>query len=361
MDVYFDPERTKNYSYKSVNNSLLDKYVLRHWWPLAMKAIPARMPPNLVSMVGNFGSYLAFLILSGLLFGPAEVVGRERPWIFALVAAGLFFYQTMDALDGIQARRTGASGPLGEFVDHWFDSFNVFLLPLGTLLAFPSLPWWSLVPCLFIFAATNWIMMRSLSNTSTLVFEPFSSEEGQVLGQLFYLSVWLLGYDFWASPGLWGIPPIWIGFAFFPAGLLLTAVRTYRESRGIGLLSAALGSIVPLGAWVYLAFPRIGGAALLLGGLLIGFSGSRYVGQLIQERLIGRTYEPFLADIAVAGVALCVLAAVPAVPGWAVVSSSGLALAWTAIALARQFSATLSRVKSMLGRGLFWPLTATKT
>ena len=357
MDTYFDPDRPKNYSYKSINNSLADKHVLRRWWPIALKAVPARAPANLVSMLGNLGSYLAFLILSGLLFGPAEVIGREKPWIFGLVAFGLFFYQTLDALDGIQARRTGASGPLGEFVDHWFDSFNVFLVPLGFFLAFPVVPWQFLVPVLFVFTATNWIMMRSLLNTQTLVFEPLSSEEGQILAQLFYLSVWVFGYDFWAEPGFLGIPLIWVVFALFPLGMLVTAVRTYWESGGIRNLAIALSTLVPTGAWVYLAQPRIGRAALLVGGLLLGFSGSRYVGQVIQERIIGRTYRPVLADVAVGGLALCAIAAAPLIPVWAVAASGVLFLGWTAVALGRQFGVTLSRVRSQLGRGLFWPLT----
>ncbi len=33
-------------------------------------------------------------------------------------ALGLFFYQTMDVIDGKQARRTGTSSPLGELFDH---------------------------------------------------------------------------------------------------------------------------------------------------------------------------------------------------------------------------------------------------
>ncbi len=33
-------------------------------------------------------------------------------------AAGLFLYQSLDAIDGKQARRTGMAGPLGEMFDH---------------------------------------------------------------------------------------------------------------------------------------------------------------------------------------------------------------------------------------------------
>lgn len=40
------------------------------------------------------------------------------PWVYLSWAIGLFLYQTFDAVDGSQARRTGQSGPLGELFDH---------------------------------------------------------------------------------------------------------------------------------------------------------------------------------------------------------------------------------------------------
>lgn len=48
-------------------------------------------------------------------------------------AIGLFIYQTLDAIDGKQARRTNSSSPLGELFDHGCDSLstgNDFFSPL---------------------------------------------------------------------------------------------------------------------------------------------------------------------------------------------------------------------------------------
>lgn len=45
-------------------------------------------------------------------------------WIYGTFAIGLFFYQSFDAIDGKQARRTGTSGPLGELFDHGCDALN---------------------------------------------------------------------------------------------------------------------------------------------------------------------------------------------------------------------------------------------
>jgi phosphatidylglycerophosphate synthase len=38
---------------------------------------------------------------------------------------GLFVYQTLDAIDGKQARRTGSSNSLGELFDHGCDSVSM--------------------------------------------------------------------------------------------------------------------------------------------------------------------------------------------------------------------------------------------
>jgi phosphatidylglycerophosphate synthase len=41
-----------------------------------------------------------------------------------LTAFGLFFYQSLDAIDGKQARRTNSQSPLGELFDHGCDSVS---------------------------------------------------------------------------------------------------------------------------------------------------------------------------------------------------------------------------------------------
>ena len=40
------------------------------------------------------------------------------PFLVNRWAIGLFAYQSLDAIDGKQARRTGMAGPLGEMFDH---------------------------------------------------------------------------------------------------------------------------------------------------------------------------------------------------------------------------------------------------
>lgn len=47
------------------------------------------------------------------------------PYFYYIVCAcGVLIYQTFDAVDGKQARRTGQSSPLGQLFDHGCDAVN---------------------------------------------------------------------------------------------------------------------------------------------------------------------------------------------------------------------------------------------
>jgi phosphatidylglycerophosphate synthase len=45
-------------------------------------------------------------------------------WALFACALGLFVYQTLDACDGKQARRTNTSSQLGELFDHGCDAIS---------------------------------------------------------------------------------------------------------------------------------------------------------------------------------------------------------------------------------------------
>jgi ethanolaminephosphotransferase len=49
---------------------------------------------------------------------------KAPSWTYLQAALGLFLYQTLDATDGKQARRTQSSSPLGELFDHGCDSMT---------------------------------------------------------------------------------------------------------------------------------------------------------------------------------------------------------------------------------------------
>lgn len=353
MDHYSQPDRPRNYCYKSENHSLADKYVLRHWWPIAIKAIPKNCPANAVSIIGNTGVWLSFLLLSGLLAGPFPALARTHPWIFGLIALCLFFYQTLDALDGIQARRLGTAGPLGEFVDHWFDSFNVFLLPFGIALAFPSTPYFFVIILLLLFPLADWILLRSVFDSDTLVFGAVSTEEAQILTQLMLIAMWITGYDFWDRPLWGGMSPVFLLLVFGACGTFFTALGSVKKAKAPAFFAAALVSLLPIALWIAIMFPRLGKPVLLCGGLLLGFSGTRFTGELLRERLVGLEYKPFLIDLLVVDGILLASLCIPPEPRWPPLALGLGCLAWTLFRLGLQFRSVIRRVKEVLGLGLW--------
>jgi len=49
---------------------------------------------------------------------------KPPSWSLYLCGIGLFIYQSLDAIDGKQARRTNSSTPLGELFDHGCDAVS---------------------------------------------------------------------------------------------------------------------------------------------------------------------------------------------------------------------------------------------
>jgi phosphatidylglycerophosphate synthase len=71
--------------------------------------------PNLVTLIALIwnasGAFLVGISSPTLTFALPK-------WVFLYCALCLFVYQTLDAIDGKQARRTGSSSPLGQMFDH---------------------------------------------------------------------------------------------------------------------------------------------------------------------------------------------------------------------------------------------------
>jgi phosphatidylglycerophosphate synthase len=359
MERYDDPDRPYKYAYKSINNSLINAFYNRYWLPLAIKLIPERMPPNVVSVVGDMGVWAAFLILSGLLVGPMNIVGPERPWLFGICALCIFFYHTMDNLDGCQARRLGQSGPLGEFVDHWFDSFNTFLIPLALGLAFPTaIPPLMVAITILACCIADWLSLRTTRNTGVLVFGPVSSEEVLLVSYAFLTAVWILGYDWWIQPGLFGLPRVLIAYSVAPLGFIGSIIMTFKVAGRPDLLAIMVSCIIPIFAWTVVGEWRLQSTATLVGCLLMGFCTARFSGDVMRDRLVGLEYRGFQPIVLLIGAMLLFTELVPGLPPWA--SSAAIALSLLAIffSLGGQFARTVGRIRETLGMGFFGPVVA---
>ncbi|KAG0091554.1 hypothetical protein BGZ93_008787 [Podila epicladia] len=118
MTRYIPTEYRANlskYKYSGVDESLLSKYVLGPYWTKLVTFFPLSMAPNTITGLG-FLCVVANL-LTMFYFTP-DMTGVCPSWAYFSFGIGLFVYQSLDAIDGKQARRTGTSGPLGELFDH---------------------------------------------------------------------------------------------------------------------------------------------------------------------------------------------------------------------------------------------------
>jgi len=77
------------------------------------------MHPNLVTLTG-----FVPVMLCAAWFGCTNSAAIPAP-MYLLAAGLMFFYQTMDCLDGIQARKLQLSSPLGQLFDHGLDAIVI--------------------------------------------------------------------------------------------------------------------------------------------------------------------------------------------------------------------------------------------
>ncbi|ETS61097.1 hypothetical protein PaG_05042 [Moesziomyces aphidis] len=241
---YIPRSRVNNlhlYKYSGTDKSLVSKYILGPYWNWLVELFPKSVAPNTITLSGlllvfvNFATlayvdpglecatqlkldgaahtralHAAFPSDAKLLpiaplfanfgipaaaakvdFAPtAHVAGRcLPPWVFYTWALCLFAYQSLDSIDGKQARRTGMAGPLGELFDHGCDAINTTLecvlccaaLNLGRSVWAPA----SLVATLANFYLTTWEEFH----TGTLFLSAFS---GPVEGILMIVAIYAL-------------------------------------------------------------------------------------------------------------------------------------------------------------------------
>ncbi|KAI5389850.1 Choline/ethanolaminephosphotransferase 1 [Lathyrus oleraceus] len=107
------------YKYSGVDHSYVAKYILQPFWTRFVHFFPLWMPPNMITLMG-----FMFLLLSatlGYIYSP-HLDSPPPRWVHFAHGLLLFLYQTLDAVDGKQARRTNSSSPLGELFDHGCDA-----------------------------------------------------------------------------------------------------------------------------------------------------------------------------------------------------------------------------------------------
>lgn len=187
--------------------SIISK-LLNPYWNYVSSLIPNYVAPNTITLVGFIAVVVSYVMTvtavhqnwnlkkSGEISNEQEGTGLPS-YIYLINVLTLFWYQTMDAIDGKQARKTGTSSPLGELFDHGCDSINslmqtvLALAPLQLLTANEE-PWISFVTLVCV----TWMFFISIWQqffTSVLSFQNFS---GPTEGQFVVMFVNVMAFIF---------------------------------------------------------------------------------------------------------------------------------------------------------------------
>ncbi|KEF57169.1 ethanolaminephosphotransferase [Exophiala aquamarina CBS 119918] len=299
------------YKYAGVDKSLVSKYILKPFYTnVAIKFFPMSMAPK-ITLTG-FG-FVIVNILTMLWYNPTLDTDCP-PWVYLSWSIGLFLYQTFDAVDGTQARRTHQSGPLGELFDHGVDACNTSLEVLLFAAAMNLGQSWNTVLTLFGAIITFYIQTWDEYHTHTLTLGIVS---GPVEGVLTLVVVYFItflkgGGSYWQQPMLptLGVPKsdlipnsvyqmAWSEWYMLYGGLVLVfntvssalSVMKARKERGQDPYKPLLGLLPMIITWIlipaYLALnPVILHHHLIPFVIFAGLVNAYSVGQMIVAHLV---------------------------------------------------------------------------
>ncbi|KAL4942223.1 hypothetical protein BDV06DRAFT_192749 [Aspergillus oleicola] len=233
----------KDYRYAGVDHSLISRYVLKPFYNnFVIKFFPMNMAPNAITLTGLVFVLINFFTV--LYYNPT--LDQDCPrWVYASCGIGLFLYQTFDGVDGIQARRTKQSGPLGELFDHSVDACNTALGVLIFSAVMNLGQTWATVLTLFGSTMTFYVQTWDMYYTQVLTLGVISGPVEGVLTLcvIFGFTAIMGGGSFWHQPMLETIGAPRLGF--IPAQLYdLPFTQWYLIYGGIMLFFATGESIV---------------------------------------------------------------------------------------------------------------------
>ncbi|XP_049522272.1 choline/ethanolaminephosphotransferase 1-like isoform X5 [Dermacentor silvarum] len=211
-------KRLSEHKYSCSGSSFADPF-MQPFWNWVTSKCPLWLAPNLMTLSGLFVNIATSLVL--VWYSPTATQEVPR-WAFLLCALGLFVYQTLDACDGKQARRTGTNSPLGELFDHGCDSISTVFVALAVCIAVKlgSYPGWMFFQCfvaITLFYCAHWQTYVS----GTLRFGKFDVTEAQFSVMMIHIISALFGPDIWATKGTSVLSPsIPIALVVVPAFII---------------------------------------------------------------------------------------------------------------------------------------------
>lgn len=252
-ETQFDSIR--RYVYKGCDNSLIYAHILSPLASWLVEFLPRWVAPNVITLVALFWPLSAALIF--LHECPSLNCIDAPRWPFLYCSIAILLYQTLDNMDGKQARRTKTSSPLGLFFDHGCDAITSVLSGIcaGCWLAGDSMDAFTmfglLTMCFTCFYLGAWEHYLQGEFDLPIVNGP---NEGLIGASMISLWTFVSGVTWWYGETLWGINPVmflWMGNYTGQVYTLWTHVsRTMSwlrsKPRGKQLCKDAATSLFPL-------------------------------------------------------------------------------------------------------------------
>lgn len=277
------------YQYNCIDKSIVLPFYKKYYVSFFFRFVPAWLTANFITIISTG-------FVGGMLFVSLVYNDHGSPFHALIFAFCLHNYLLGDHLDGMQAKESGTSSPLGEFMDHYLDVYNgaIVLLTLSVFLG--PLPKTAFLVLMVLnciaFAAT---MVEELENRM-LIFGFLGTLEGVLILITFYLS-WLIPSirEMWNHELLPGYPAYWIVIIGLGVGYLYTTIDILFRLRRIPKPFAVFCCACAMLACLLVLHPVSQFWAWLL---LILFSGD-YIARVMQGYLLSgpHPYPDILSSI----------------------------------------------------------------
>lgn len=127
-----------------------------------MPHVLMRVPAQITVLGG-----VAVFVAEAVLLYQRNVLGAVAPSGWFAMSAAVFFYMTMDAIDGKQARRTNTSSPLGDIMDHGTDVLVMGAVTVGLATMLGIVDRWTFLPLMLMGQLSCYLYQWEMSYTRT--------------------------------------------------------------------------------------------------------------------------------------------------------------------------------------------------
>ncbi len=210
-----------NYTYNCVDKSLLLPYFKQYYALMFFRFVPPKLTANFITLISSSMIFILIYTFYG-------VQKPQSSLVAVLIAFCLHGYIVGDHLDGMQAKETGTSSPLGEFLDHYFDVYNGAIIFFTCVVFFGEIPGAYFYPLIWMnFLAFGATMMEELES-GELRFGSVGTLEGVIVLIFFFLS-WTIPVikEFWLSDLIPGFPKFWLIIILVGVGYVGTLIDIF--------------------------------------------------------------------------------------------------------------------------------------